>query len=135
VRQRYEELMAGGRDPLDAMMLAGSEVAARQQTRVTIPKRFSLPMREVWELQPRLEQRQGTRPARLVTHPRFRAAYDFLVLRAAAGEADTELAEWWTRYQDASGADRSRMLEGGPKRRRRRRRRPGPDSGGGGDGD
>jgi poly(A) polymerase len=70
-----------------------------------------------------------------VTHPRFRAAYDFLVLRAAAGEADTELAQWWTRYQDASGADRSRMMEGGPKRRRRRRRRPGPDSGGGGDGD
>lgn len=135
VRQRYEELMASGRDPLDAMMLAGSEVAARQQTRVTIPKRFSLPMRELWELQPRLEQRQGTRPARLVTHPRFRAAYDFLILRAAAGEADTELAEWWTRYQDASGADRSRMMEGGPKRRRRRRRRPGPDSSGGGDGD
>lgn len=141
VRRRYEELMAGGRDPIDAMMLAGSEVAARQQSRVTIPKRFSLPMRDLWELQPRLEQRQGTRPARLVTHPCFRAAYDFLVLRAAAGEADTELADWWTRFQEANGSERTRMIEGGTKRRRRRRKRPGGNSGattgtaGGGDGE
>jgi poly(A) polymerase len=122
VRRRYEQLLDDGREPIDAMTLAGSEVAARQQSRVAIPKRFSLPMREVWEMQPRLEQRQGTRPHRLIGHPRFRAAYDFLVLRAAAGEAEAELAEWWTQFQGGSTQDRTRMTETGTKRRRRRRR-------------
>jgi poly(A) polymerase len=122
VRRRYEALLEQGREPLDAISLAGSEIAARQQSRVAIPKRFSLPMREVWEMQPRLEQRQGTRPARLIGHPRFRAAYDFLVLRAAAGEADPELAQWWTQYQEGNAQDRARMTTTGTKRRRRRRK-------------
>jgi poly(A) polymerase len=128
VRRRYEELLDRGREPLDAMTLAGSEVAARQQSRVAIPKRFSLPMRELWEMQPRLEQRQGTRPHRLIGHPRFRAAYDFLVLRAAAGEADPELADWWTKFQECNAQERSRMTDPGTKRRRRRRRRPKGDA-------
>jgi poly(A) polymerase len=81
-------------------------------------------MREVWEMQPRLEQRQGTRPHRLLGHPRFRAAYDFLVLRAAAGEADVDLADWWTRFQEGNAQERMRMTDNGAKRRRRRRRRP-----------
>jgi poly(A) polymerase len=122
VRQRYQELLDRGREPIEAMILAGSEVAARQQSRVAIPKRFSLPMREIWEMQPRLEQRQGTRPHRLLGHPRLRAAYDFLVLRAAAGEADPELADWWTRFQEGSTHERTRMTDTGTKRRRRRRR-------------
>jgi len=122
VRQRYQELLDRGREPIEAMILAGSEIAARQQSRVAIPKRFSLPMREIWDLQPRLEQRQGTRPHRLLGHPRLRAAYDFLLLRAAAGEADPELADWWTRFQAGSTQERTRMTEGGAKRRRRRRR-------------
>jgi poly(A) polymerase len=122
VRQRYQELLDAGREPIDAMILAGSETAARQQARVAIPKRFALPMREVWEMQPRLEQRQGTRPHRLLGHPRLRAAYDFLVLRAAAGEADPELADWWTRFQECSTHERARMTDSGIKRRRRRRR-------------
>ncbi len=122
VRQRYQELLDRGREPIDAMILAGSETAARQQSRVAIPKRFSLPMREIWEMQPRLEQRQGTRPHRLLGHPRLRAAYDFLVLRAAAGEADLELADWWTRFLDGDTQERTRMTETGTKRRRRRRR-------------
>ncbi len=123
VRRRYETLLDQGREPIDAISLAGSEIAARQQSRVAIPKRFSLPMREIWELQPRLEQRQGNRPARLIGHPRFRAAYDFLLLRAAAGEADQDLADWWTQYQECNPQDRARMTEGGTKPRRRRRRR------------
>ncbi len=122
VRQRYQEFLDRGREPIEAMILAGSEVATRQQSRVAIPKRFSLPMREIWEMQPRLEQRQGTRPHRLLGHPRLRAAYDFLLLRAAAGEADPELADWWTRFQEGSTHERTRMTDTGTKRRRRRRR-------------
>ncbi|WP_295413309.1 polynucleotide adenylyltransferase PcnB [uncultured Thiodictyon sp.] len=123
VRRRYERLLAKGVEELDAIERAGSEVCTRQQPLVAIPKRFSLPMREIWSLQPRLLQRDGKRPARLIGHPRFRAAYDFLMLRAEAGEADRELADWWTRFQEADGTQRTAMTEGGTKRRRPRRRR------------
>ncbi|MEA3277990.1 MAG: polynucleotide adenylyltransferase PcnB [Pseudomonadota bacterium] len=123
VRQRYRELVAQDRMPVEAMLLASGEVASVQQPLVAIPKRFGLPMREIWALQPRLEQRQGKRPYRLLTHPRFRAAYDFLLLRAEAGEVETERAEWWTRFQDANGQERANMTDGGGKRRRPRRRR------------
>ncbi|HYN78220.1 MAG TPA: polynucleotide adenylyltransferase PcnB, partial [Lamprocystis sp. (in: g-proteobacteria)] len=60
----------------------------------------------------------------LVSHPRFRAAYDFLVLRAQSGEADPELADWWTQFQEADAGQRSTMLEGSAKRKRPRRRKP-----------
>ena len=85
-------------------------VTARQQARVAVPKRFTLPLREIVGLQPRFERREGRRALRLLNHPRFRAAYDFLVLRAAAGEADAELAQWWTDIQIGLGrrADRAR---------------------------
>lgn len=123
VRQRYEELLGTDLAPVEAMAAAAAEISASQQSLVTIPKRFSMPMREVWELQPRLEQRRGKSAHRLLAHPRFRAAYDFLVLRAQSGEADPELADWWTRFQEADGQDRARMVEGATKRRRRRGRR------------
>ena len=132
VRRRYERLLTRGVEDAEAMEQAATEVCARQQPLVSIPKRFSLPMREVWSLQPRLLQRDGKRPGRLVGHPRFRAAYDFLMLRAAAGEADQELADWWTRFQAADGSERTLMTEGSAQRRRRprRRRRGGRGEGG-----
>lgn len=122
VRQRHEQLVAEGMQTHDAMLLATSETCNSQQSRTAIPKRYSLPMREIWSLQPRLEQRDGKRPYRLVTHPRFRAAYDFLLLRAESGEADPELADWWTRFQEASSQERASMTASGTKRRRPRRR-------------
>jgi poly(A) polymerase len=111
-------------------------VTARQQARVAIPKRFTLPLREIVGLQPRFERRDGRRALRLLDHPRFRAAYDFLLLRAAAGEADAELAQWWTDIQPLSADERIALVEqtdgaprttpAGPRRRRRRRRRAPP---------
>lgn len=125
VRRRFEELLAKDKKPNEAMYLASADVSARQQSLVAIPKRFGLPMREIWALQPRLEQRQGKRPHRLLTHPRFRAAYDFLLLRAEAGEVEAELAEWWTHFQETNGQGRAQMSDdAGKTRRRRRRRRP-----------
>lgn len=123
VRLRYQMLIDEGTPSADAMALASYEVASRQQRHVAIQKRFALPMREIWALQPRLERRQGKRPMVLLGHPRFRAAYDFLLLRAAVGEADPELAEWWTRFQDVPPAERARMLGSSPQRKRKRRRR------------
>lgn len=130
VRQLFERLRAGGEPPLPAMQQAGSEILVNQLKRVSLPKRFSIPMREIWNLQHRFEQRAGKRPHRLLTHPRFRAAYDFLLLRAEAGEVDQALADWWTAFQEHSGEERNRMvreISGGgdkPRKRRRRRKRP-----------
>lgn len=122
VRLRCQQLLDQGLAWPEAMALASHEVASRQQRRIAIPKRFGLPMREIWSLQPRLERRQGKRSMALIGHPRFRAAYDFLLLRAEAGEVDAEVAEWWTRFQDVDAAERARM-SGGTKRKRRRRRK------------
>jgi poly(A) polymerase len=129
VRQRFEELLAKDVAPHEAMFQASGGASASQCPLVAIPKRFALPMREIWALQPHLEEHEGKRPYRLLTHPRFRAAYDFLVLRAEAGEVGVEPAEWWTRFQDANGEARSEMTGTSAKgrRRRRRRRRPALD--------
>ena len=119
------------------------EVMGRQMRRIALPKRFSIPMRELIMLQTRFERRSGRRALRLLEHPRFRAAYDFLLLRAESGEIDPELADWWTRLQDMSPDQRIAEVEGrtdttpspaadkeAPRRRRRRPRRrsssPGP---------
>lgn len=123
VRHRAEQLQAAGLAPLDAILSASHTVCERQQRLTAIPKRYSLPMREIWLLQSRLEQRDSKRPSRLLTHPRFRAAYDFLLLRAESGEVDPELADWWTRFHSASAQERIKMLENNVKRRRTVRRR------------
>jgi poly(A) polymerase len=82
-------------------------------------------MRDIWQLQPRFLQRQGKRPYRLLSHPKFRAAYDFLLLRAEAGEVERELSEWWTEFQHANSQQKQTMTEQGRRgRRRRRKRRP-----------
>jgi poly(A) polymerase len=89
-----------GHAPPVAQNQAAEEVIAHQQLRIAIPKRFSLPMREIWSLQPRFTDLRGGRVKRLLTHPRFRAAYDFLLLRGQAGEPGAaELARWWTEAQ------------------------------------
>jgi len=130
-----------------AIVQAGDEVVARTIARVSIPKRFSLPMRELWQMQPRFLQRSESRAKRLLTHPRFRAAYDFLVLRArASGDAElTELAEWWTQAQRGElapvdpmdgGDDEATSDEdtgGAPRKRRRRRGGRGRRTGSNGD--
>ena len=86
--------------PLPALFDAMDRVLDSQAKRIAIPRRFEATIKEIWALQPRFEQRAGARPFRLLEHPRFRAAYDFLALRAQAGEAAQELVDWWTRFQD-----------------------------------
>ncbi|MCU7917481.1 MAG: polynucleotide adenylyltransferase PcnB [Candidatus Thiodiazotropha sp. (ex Epidulcina cf. delphinae)] len=123
VRLRAELLQAQDVHPVEALQNAATEVLAEQVRYVSIPKRFSFPMRDIWQLQYRFQQRNGKRPYRLLTHPKFRAAYDFLLLRAEAGEVDRELADWWTRFQEANGQQKQDMTEQGRKGRGRRRRR------------
>ena len=114
-------------------ILDACDRAARQaQTHVAVPKRFTLGVREMFALQPRLEHPRGRRALRVLEHPRFRAAYDLLLLRADFGLASREMAKWWTRVQEVSAEERAKMADGltgqaqrsdGPRRGGRRRRR------------
>jgi poly(A) polymerase len=109
-----------------AIHFASSSVVARQVARVGFPKRFSAPMREMLAMQPRFMQQSGGRAMRLLSHRRFRAAYDFLVLRAAVGEASQEIADWWTQVQEQDAATQKETFGSGPPPKRRRRSRRGP---------
>ncbi len=129
-----EQKVAAGMNDIEALAEAGDEVVGKQVKSITIPKRFTLPMREIWNMQPRFENRSGKRPQRLLGHPRFRAAYDFLLLRAESGEADMELAQWWTAFQhlehDPQDVVHTPEEHEPIKRPRRRRRRSGKPHGG-----
>jgi len=113
VRLRASKLIESGQNAILAYQDAGDEVIRRQLKWVAIPKSIALPAREVWALQPRFEMPQGGRAFRLLTHPKFRAAYDFLLLRAETGEADPSLADWWTRFQSADEAEQKSMIRSG----------------------
>lgn len=138
VEEEAEKLVANGVTPHDALTLAADTVISRQIARIAMPRRFSNVTREIWALQSRLEKPTPKRVLRALEHPRFRAAYDFLVLRAEAGDPVQEEAEFWTAYLAADEEARESLVqelrvqpEGGAarsgtgaKRRRRRRRRP-----------
>ena len=121
VRQRMAKFESQGAPPAEALRLAADEVCARQLDKVALPRRFSAPMREIWQLQPRFEHRTAKRAYRLMAHPRFRAAYDFLVLRAGSGEADPELADFWTKMQEGDATTQQALLSTAPAEKKRRR--------------
>lgn len=97
-----------------AQLLAesGDAVVSGQVRRISVPKRFTLPLHELLMLQPRFERRDGKRMLALLNHPRFRAAYDLFVLRARAGLADAELATFWTEVQVLPADDRLALVGG-----------------------
>ena len=122
-----QEHMAGGMPPAEAALLAADSVISRQVNATAMPRRFTQMAREIWQLQPRLKRIRGKRPQRLLQHPRFRAAYDFLLLRAEAGEDVKELVEWWTQFQQepeqAVQLEKEKKARAGKRRRRHRRPR------------
>jgi poly(A) polymerase len=110
-----------------SMIAAGAEVTAIQCSRIAIPKRFSFPMREIMQMQPRFENRKGKRAKSLLAHRRFRAAYDLMLLRVGLGEVSEQDAAWWTQIQDLPEHKKDRELTSSDSRRRsgsRNRRRP-----------
>lgn len=127
------KLQAEGVQPVDAQRRAADRVTLHQLATVALPRRFSLPMQEIWLLQSRFPQRQRKRVTRMLSHPRFRAAFDFLVLRQTASDEHTADVAFWQEAQndpdhaialfpgDEDGGD-----EGQAPRRRRRRRRTAP---------
>ncbi|AOJ30627.1 polynucleotide adenylyltransferase PcnB [Burkholderia metallica] len=150
MRQRFEQYTADGEIPVPALHRAMDDVLDMQTEKLAIHKRYSADMREIWGLQLRLEKRSGRSAMRLLEHQRFRAGYDFLLLRCESGELDMEVGQWWTDFIEGDAAARETLLtQGGSKekspRKRRRRggarnRKPGegaaepaPDTAGGSD--
>ncbi|MFM9913410.1 MAG: polynucleotide adenylyltransferase PcnB [Methylophilaceae bacterium] len=119
----WQKYQAAGERPLPALNQAMYDVSDIQAEKLAIPKRFSIPMREIWMMQPRFEQRAGQRPYRLLENERYRAAYDFLLLRCESGELPMELGEWWTEFADANMDERKAMLQPDNEPRKRKRRR------------
>jgi len=93
-KQLQSEMPAG-----PAMQQAAQEVISKQQQSTSIPKRFVFPMRDIWDLQHRLVKRLPKNIDTIYGHERFRAAYDFILLREEAGEDLDGTGVWWTDYQ------------------------------------
>ncbi len=139
VSDRWTERRAAGEHSIPALMEAMDSVLDEQASKLAIQRRYIADMREIWGLQPRLEK-GGRGALRAMEHLRFRAGYDFLLLRVEAGELPEELGRWWTAFVDGDAATRERLLDarpgeprtGGTKRRRRRRggRKAGGSEGG-----
>lgn len=127
IRSHADEYQANGVSETDAIHLAGDAVISRQVKTIAMPRRITLIAREIWSLQSRLKNRRGKRPMRLLSHPRFRAAFDFLELRSQSGENLKELAAWWQAFQEEHPEllfKQKKRSEKPQDRRRRRASRP-----------
>jgi poly(A) polymerase len=110
VVKRWSEIEARGEHRIPALLQAMEEVLDEQRETITLPQRFAGITREIWLMQPRFEQRTSKAALRVVEQARFRAAYDFLLLRAAAGEIDQELADWWTNFIESDPNIRQELV-------------------------
>ncbi|WP_395138082.1 polynucleotide adenylyltransferase PcnB [Schlegelella aquatica] len=140
VLDRWERRQSAGEHPFPALQGAIDEVFDARVGDISGRGKLAADMREIWMMQPRFDKRVGNAPYTLVEQPRFRAGFDFLRLRADAGEVDAELAQWWEAFSQADEHRRRQLIEqareqdsrrreageGAPaaKKRRRRRRKP-----------
>lgn len=130
VSEKWQQRHAQGEHLIPALNAAIDEVIETQLDALAIQRRYVSDMREIWLMQPRFEKRQTATVARLLEHVRFRAGYDFLLLRAQSGQCDPALAQWWEAYLEADHATRAELIAqananrskaAGTKRRRRRK--------------
>lgn len=131
VMELWQQAEKSGEKTWPALFGAIETVLEDSDQRLGIPRRHTAAMREIWTMQPRFEQRGGLRAYRLIEQERFRAGYDFLLLRAEADKSLATLASWWTRFITADVEERDRLINDAPapamaadKKRRRRRRGP-----------
>jgi poly(A) polymerase len=129
VLEKWNAYKAAGEYPIPALHLAADDVLNVQTEKLALQRKIATDMRDIWSMQPRFDRRIGKSPYKLLEHPRLRAGYDFLLLRCASGEIDTEVGDWWTAFMAADGPGREELLarkpktEGdapAPKKRRRR---------------
>jgi poly(A) polymerase len=127
VLAKWETLKANGEHGIPALFLAMDEVLDVQGEKLAITRRIAGDIKDIWALQPRFEQRSGKRPYGVLEQPRFKAGYDFLLLRAESGEVASELGEWWTRFMNSDSEARAALLlpqVPGEAKKRRRRKKP-----------
>ncbi|MGH8086233.1 MAG: polynucleotide adenylyltransferase PcnB [Lysobacter sp.] len=129
-------LQAQGVHATEAQRRAADRVTVHQLNMIALPRRFSLPMQEIWLLQSRFSLHQPKRVSRMLAHPRFRAAFDFLSLRLTASDEHADDVAFWHEAQQEFGtvaadsedvdAPHAEPGEGDAPRKRRRRRRGPP---------
>ncbi|XXQ68375.1 polynucleotide adenylyltransferase PcnB [Neisseriaceae bacterium B1] len=128
LEKRWQRAQQNGQSPAAAINSAINALRDDMEKGWGVPQRYSATMREIWVLQPQFEHRRGARPYRLLSQARFRAAYDFLLLRADADSSLKELAQWWTEFQHADEARREEMTRNAPTassdNKKKRRRKP-----------
>ena len=111
VQERWSSLRQAGEPPFPALQQAVDAVFDARIGDISGRGKLAADMREIWMMQPRFERRFGNTVAALVEQPRFRAGFDFLRLRADAGEIDAELAEWWEDYSLGSDEERVALMD------------------------
>ncbi len=117
---KQQQLVKKGLSPGEAFNKAASHVLSLSHKQIALPKRFSIVIREIWHLQNLLPKRFGKRAEKVFSHPRFRAAYDFLILRAMPNSEEEALGKWWTEYQDVNFEQRLNMVKKVTKSRHRK---------------
>jgi poly(A) polymerase len=130
VLEKWVAYKAAGESPIPALHLAADDVLDSQTEKLALQRKIGSDMRDIWSMQPRFERRTGKNPYKLLEHLRFRAGYDFLLLRCASGEIDAELGDWWTAFYDGDESEREALVAGvhsggaaaGAKRKRPPRR-------------
>jgi len=126
LRQHKEAAIRQGLNEYDSIQQASDQAIIEEIRTVAIPRRFTAQMREIWVIQYFFDQRRSRQVYRLLENRKFRAGYDFLLLRASVGQASQDIAEWWTRIQEVDEDERRKMLislSGGSKKRRRRKKK------------
>ena len=114
VLEKWQAYQAAGEYPIPGLHLAADDVLQTQTESLALQRRIGSDMRDIWAMQPRFERRTGKSPYKLIEHPRFRAGLDFLVLRAASGEIEQELADWWSEFLSTDSAGREALLAAKP---------------------
>ncbi len=122
LRSRLEVSLADRQPSIEHLHQVAGQVIGRQLEYTAIPKRFSLAIKEIWEFQLRLQRRNKRGVITAYQHPRFRAAYDFLLLREESGEQLDGLGQWWTEFQLVDKAEQANMINALDSHRRSRRR-------------
>ncbi|WP_343628787.1 polynucleotide adenylyltransferase PcnB [Roseateles sp.] len=131
VQQRWKRLIDGGEGPVPALQQAIDLVFDARVGDISGRGKLAADMREIWMMQPRFERRTGSGPHRLIEQPRYRAGFDFLALRAEAGEIDSALADWWEDFALGSEDDRRALLDQARETQRQGSPRSKPKAGGG----
>ncbi|MDR3087396.1 MAG: polynucleotide adenylyltransferase PcnB [Azoarcus sp.] len=136
VLRTWKERQNAGEPEYPALFGAMDDILDAQATRLAITRRIAGDIKDIWALQPRFDKRSGKAPHRLIEHPRFRAGWDFLRLRALAGGIPPEIPDWWDRFAHAGHNEREELLRAAspgdtpaPARKRRRRRKPAAGAG------